>query len=320
MNWYELDPLVCLAPMEHYSDSPFRQIVREVAPHVPVFTEFISVDGLKHNPEKVSKKYRFNEAENPFIVQLFGGDPDHFVNAVKMLEAHNIAGIDINMGCPAHQVVKCQFGAALIQNQDRAFRIAEACVKASKVPISVKTRLGWTDEEDILTFGKGFEECGVKAITVHGRTYKQAFSGDANWEPIYELKRRVKTMKVIGNGDINSGQFALDKINNLDGVMVGHHSFGNPWLLQEVYLSLKNGKHTPINPPLEERIPFILKHVSLALDYKEDERRTMIEMRKHLGSYMRAVHAGKDVRGKLVRVEKPEEVPAILDEFMKSKT
>lgn len=297
--------------MEHYSDSPFRQIVRKASPHTVVYTEFISVDGLKYNPKKVSKKYSYNPIENPLVVQLFGGDPEFFINAVKMLEEVDIAGIDINMGCPAHRVVKCQYGAALIQNAPQAWKIAEACVKATKRPVTVKTRLGWTKNDEVIEFAKGFEQVGVKAIAIHGRTYKQGFSGEADWEPMYKVKENATDMKVIGNGDIDSGQFALDKIGNLDGVMVGHHTFGNPWLLEEVYQSLETGSAVEIRPDFKEKIPWILEHCDLQVAYKGEEI-GIREIRKQLSEYCKGFDGARELRSKLVRVNTLQEIKDII--------
>jgi nifR3 family TIM-barrel protein len=299
--------------MEHYSDSPFRQIVRKASPETVVYTEFISVDGLKYNPKKVSKKYSYDPIENPLIVQLFGGDPDHFVNAVKMLEEVDIAGIDINMGCPAHRVVKCQYGAALIQDAPQAWKIAEACVKATDRPVTVKTRLGWAKNDEVIEFSKGFEQVGVKAIAIHGRTYKQGFSGEADWEPMYKTKEALSEMKVIGNGDINCGQFAIDKIGNLDGVMVGHHTFGNPWLLEEVHRSLKTGKEVQIRPSFIEKIPWILEHCDLQVDYKGEEIGVR-EIRKQLGEYTKGFDGARELRSRLVRVDTLAQIKEILQE------
>lgn len=311
MSWFESTPLVCLAPMEDYSDTAFRQMVRKAAAEVIVFTEFISVDGLHHNPTEVRRKHHFEKHEKPIVVQLFGNNPDYFVEAIKHLEELGVDGVDINMGCPAHRIVKCQYGAGLLQNPELAWEIARKVVKETNTPISVKTRLGWEDKEQILEFAKGFEDAGISVITLHGRTYKQGFSGEADWEPMYRLKEKIKHMKVIGNGDIHSGQEALDKIGNLDGVMVGRMSFGNPWALKEVYDSLKNGKHTPCEPSFEERIPWILEHCKLTIKYK-GEKKAMLEMRKQLGAYVKGIEGAKEMRGRLVRVESLEEVEEIL--------
>jgi len=311
-NWYDEFPLVCLAPMENYTDTSCRQIVRQVAPKVVLFTEFMSVDGLFYNPVKSKRKLQFASVENPVIVQLFGNKPERFVHAAKILQKYNIAGIDINMGCPAHKVVKNQHGAALLLNPDLAWKIAEEVQKVTSLPISIKTRLGWGEADDLVSFIQGFQKRGIKIVTIHGRTYKQGFSGTANWNPIYNLKEKVD-IKVIGNGDIKSGADALSQKKNLDGVMIGRGSFGNPWLLEEVYQSLKQSKIIKINPSFVERIPVILEHVRLSIQEK-DGKYGVLEMRKHLAAYVKGFDGAKSLRNKLVLVDTYEDVRMLLSE------
>jgi len=233
-NWKkERRPYICLAPMAGYTDSAFRQIIKEIAPNSILFSEMVSSDGLKYNSRTNQNLIKFKRLEKPLIVQLFGKVPENFAIAAKIVEEMGADGIDINMGCPAHKVVKSNHGAALIKNPKLAQEIIQATVEASNLPVSVKTRLGWENEESLIDFGKMIEKSGAKVVTIHGRTYKQGFSGSANWKPIYELKKELK-ISVIGNGDICSIEDAKEKLKNLDGFMVGRATFGNPWLMQEL--------------------------------------------------------------------------------------
>ncbi|MEN9560980.1 MAG: hypothetical protein RIQ56_253, partial [Candidatus Parcubacteria bacterium] len=236
-------------------------------------------------------------------------------------------GIDINMGCPAAKVVSSCHGSALIRDPDLAARLVEATVKAVKIPVSVKTRLGWDTHETLIPFCKRLVDAGAQAFAIHGRRYHDKFSGKANWEPIYALKEAVK-VPVIGNGDIASGADAVGRIGNLDGVMVGRGTFGNPWVMAEIVNSLTrlfvdsnrineltnqpvNESATATTLSFEDKIPVILEHCELAVRLK-GERRGMLEMRRHLSSYVKGFDGAREMREKLIRVERLEDAKAIL--------
>ena len=237
-NWEKLrKPYVILAPMAGYTDSSFRQLIKEIAPPVVCITELISADGLSYGSWKTEAMLKFNEIERPHILQLFGKKIEHFAKAVKIAESMGFDGVDINMGCPARKVVNSMHGSALIKTPDLAFEIVETCVKNTKLPVSVKTRLGWEDDSTLDDFCLGLQNAGAQMITIHGRTTKQAFTGQANWEPIYRVKKKL-SIPVTGNGDIMSGEMAKERLKNLDGVMVGRATFGNPWIMGEVCLAL----------------------------------------------------------------------------------
>lgn len=273
------------------------------------------------------------DIERPFIVQVFGHDPQHFLEAAKIIEQLGADGIDINMGCPAAKVVSSCHGAALIQKPELAAELVHATKKAVSIPVSVKTRLGWHTSDTLINFCTALEQAGAEALAIHGRTYHEKFTGKANWEPIYELKKHVK-VPVIGNGDISCAQDALDKIGNLDGVMVGRGTFGNPWVMKDVGDALASrltgllvNSSEPINQltntpsaqltptvqsmSFEEKIPFILEHCELAVRIK-GEKRGMLEMRRHLSSYVKGFDGASEMRKKLVVVETFNEAKAIL--------
>ena len=204
-SWFEVKrPIVCLAPMDGVTNSAYRQIVRSLSKDVILFSEFTSVDGLVRS-EHVRLRLDYEPCEHPFFMQLFGNSPEIFAEASRMVEERGIWGVDINMGCPAKKIVHSQHGSALMQNPDAACRIVEEIRKACSLEVSVKTRLGWKDEKNLITFAKALESAGASMLTIHGRTYNQAFKGESDWQPIYELKRHL-TIPVIGNGDIRSGQ------------------------------------------------------------------------------------------------------------------
>lgn len=307
--------MICLAPMAGVTDASYRQLIKRLAPETIVYTEFLSTDAIHYGAKRTMDMISFDkEAEYPFIVQVFGKEPDHFLSAARVIESMGADGIDINMGCPAAKVVSSCHGSALIKNADLAKRLVEATKKEVSIPVSVKTRLGWDCIDDLVPFCQGLVNAGADALAIHGRTYEGKFGGQADWEPIYELKKNV-SVPVIGNGDICSAQDAVEKIQNLDGVMVGRGTFGNPWVMKDICDALihkkENVEPTVSSISFEEKIPFIIEHCKLAVETK-GQKRGMLEMRRHLASYVRGIDGASDLRSKLVRVESVEEVEGIL--------
>jgi tRNA-dihydrouridine synthase B len=316
-NWKTIKkPYVMLAPMAGYTDSAFRRIVKGIAPNVICVTELISVDGLAYETKKTLEMLRFHKSEQPNILQLFGKKLEHFKEAVKMAEDLGFSGVDINMGCPARKVVNSMHGSALIKTPDLAFKIVETCVKNTKLPVSVKTRLGWSDDSGLLEFTKGLENAGAQMITIHGRTSRQWFSGIADWKPIYEVKKHLK-IPVTGNGDIFTVEDALKKIDGLDGIMVGRGAVGNPWLLGEISVALKaNGRKKIIPRPesFDGMKKTIMDHARFNVElYGED--RGVREMRKIFGMYIKGFPGAAKFRSKLVLVNTLKEAKDILDEI-----
>ncbi|MDO8648912.1 MAG: tRNA-dihydrouridine synthase [Candidatus Peregrinibacteria bacterium] len=329
-------PIVALAPMAGVTDASYRQIIKRVAPEVIVFTEFLSTDAIAYGAKRTIDMLHFDPAlERPFIVQVFGHDPAHFLEAAKVIEDLGADGIDINMGCPAAKIVSSCHGSALIREPALAAELVHATVKAVRIPVSVKTRLGWDRTDTLIPFCKSLIEAGASAFSIHGRRFCDKFSGAANWEPIYELKREV-SVPVIGNGDIRTADDALAKIGNLDGVMVGRGTFGNPWVMADIVTALRGNSFTrllvdssePINESTNKRInesisspitaltfvekvPFILEHCALAVRFK-GERRGILEMRRHFASYVKGFDGAREMREELMKVERMEEVKAIL--------
>lgn len=304
-------PVVSLAPMAGVTDASYRQLIKRIAPEVVVYTEFLSTDALAYGAKRTMEMLAFDASiERPFIVQVFGDTPQHFLEAAKVIESIGADGIDINMGCPAAKVVSSCHGAALIKNPKLAAELVHATKKAVNIPVSVKTRLGWDRVDTLIDFCTGLEAAGADAFAIHGRRYCDKFTGKADWTQIYELKKNV-AVPVFGNGDVNSAQDALDKIGNLDGVMVGRGTFGNPWLMREICDAFAN-KDAPVVPKtFLEKLPMIIEHCELSVAIK-GERLGMLEMRRHLSSYVKGFDGAADLRGKLVRVEKLAEAKALL--------
>jgi tRNA-dihydrouridine synthase B len=305
-------PIVALAPMAGVTDASYRQLIKTLAPGVIVYSEFLSTDALAYRGKKTKQMMEFDPAlERPFIVQVFGKRPEHFVEAAKVVEQMGADGIDINMGCPAAKVVSSAHGSALLKSPGLAAELVAAAVKAVSIPVSVKTRLGWDTADTLIPFCTLMVEAGASALAVHGRRYVDKFGGASDWMPIYELKKNVD-VPVIGNGDILSGADAVAKLGNLDGVMIGRGTFGNPWLMKEVWDALHGTPKTVTGmTSFAQKIPFIIEHCRLAVKMK-GERKGMLEMRRHLASYVRGIPGAAELRAKLVRVESVREVEEIL--------
>jgi tRNA-dihydrouridine synthase B len=301
--------------MAGVTDASYRQFIKSIAPETVVYTEFLSTDAIHYGADRTLKMIDFDPAlERPFIVQVFGHDPDHFLTAAKIIEEMGADGIDINMGCPAAKVVSSCHGAALLKDADLAARLVEATVKAVKIPVSVKTRLGWSTTTDLIPFCKRLVDSGAQALAIHGRRYCDKFTGKADWNPIYELKKNV-SVPVIGNGDVLTVKDALEKIGNLDGVMVGRGTFGNPWLLKDIQDAFHDRSAVP-SPTVErltfmEKVPYILNHCALAVKIK-GERTGMLEMRRHLCGYVKGFPGASELRQRLMKIETLEGTAAAL--------
>ena len=309
-------PIVALAPMAGVTDASYRQFIKRLAPEAVLYTEFLSTDAIHYGARKTMDMLSFDATlERPFIVQVFGHDPEHFLTAAKVIEQLGADGIDINMGCPAAKVVSSCHGAALLQKPDLAAELVHATKKAVSIPVSVKTRLGWNSKQTLIPFCQKLVEAGAEALAIHGRRYCDKFTGAADWEPIYELKRAVN-VPVIGNGDIKTAADAVAKLGNLDGVMVGRGTFGNPWLLNDIHRALQGDSEPLTRPTIDtmafrDKIPHILEHCELAVRIK-GERRGVLEMRRHLSSYVKGFSGAAELRAKLVLAESLDETRRLL--------
>ncbi len=305
--WKKLNkPIIGLSPMDGYSDSAFRRVCKAVNPNIITITEFTSADGIHHNAKKLTQKLSFDPSEQPIIAQIFGKNTDTFISAAKVVEDMGFTGIDINMGCPSKKVVKSEHGVALRRNMKHAFLLIESLANATSLPVSVKTRLGWSDASDLIEFGKGAETAGAQMICIHGRTYLEPYNVPAQWDPIYELKETL-TIPVIGNGGITSYTDGLSKLGNLDGILIGQATFGNPWIFDSAEKNI----------PFSEKIPLIIQHANWLIEDK-GLRVGIREIRKHLVQYIKSINGAKAIRSALVRVESVQEIESILNKLLTS--
>ena len=309
-------PILALAPMAGYTDTAYRQLIKGIEPRAICFTEFTSADGIVYDSKMTLKQLDFNpEEEKPLVAQIFGKKPEHFAEAARRIEAMGIDAIDINMGCPAKKVISSDHGSALLKNPCHAMKLVEACAKATRLPVSVKTRIG-ADQLNLpwfIQFCKDLESAGISLLTIHGRTAKQMYTDQADWEPIYEVKRHLK-IPVIGNGDIRSASDAVQKLGNLDGVMVGRGTMGNPWLMAEIAAAFYGNSYAPPTT-FEEKLPTYLRHAELCAESKGEER-GMKEMRKHFVQLIRGFDGASEYRAQVVQISTLEEARRILYEIL----
>lgn len=300
--------------MAGYTDSPYRQLVKTIEPNVLCFTEFTSVDALKYGNKKAQQRVEFRKEEGwPIMAQIFGSKASHFVEAAQFLEQKGVDAIDINMGCPAKNIMSSDCGSALLNDPELAFDIVRETVKATSLEVSVKTRIGTKnyDPDFFIPFCKSLESLGAKALTIHGRTAREMYTGESDWEPIYKVKEAL-SIPVLGNGDIRSIEDAERKIKNLDGVMIGRGTFGNPWLMAEVYGALHGKNYTPPQS-FAEKLPLYRMHCELMVEVK-GERQGCLQMRKHLASLIKGFPGASLLRDRAVRVESLQEAFDVLEE------
>lgn len=302
--WNKIEkPIVALAPMDGYTDSAYRQVVKKVAPNVMCFSEFYSADWLVHSKFLADSVLPHAESEKPLIIQIFGKEPEMFAKAAQIIERYNIAGIDINMWCPAKKVVKSWHGSGLIINQDTAFKIIETINKATKLPISVKTRLSFDWWQWLLDFAKWLESAWASLLTVHGRTAKQAYTWVADFAQIYEVKKHL-SIPVVCNWDIKNYDDWMNKLQNLDWFMMWRRSFGNPW-------AFLPGNY---KPSLWEILDIMEFHAAKLIESKW-EKRASLEVRKHLVLYLREFPGVRNYRKAMVTVNNLEEVQIIINQI-----
>lgn len=290
-----------LAPMEDVSDPPFRYVCKQGGADL-MYTEFISSEGLIRNAAKSSHKLDIFEYERPIGIQLYGGNIDSMVEAAKIAETVKPDLIDINYGCPVKGIACKGAGAALLQDIPKMTAMTKAVVDAVKLPVTVKTRLGWDDStKNIMEVAVRLQDVGIKALTIHGRTRAQMYKGPAQWEMIADVKNNpFVSIPVFGNGDIDSPQKALDYKNRygIDGIMIGRASIGNPWIFREIKHFLKTG--LPLEKPtLEERVETCKAHLLKSVEWKNNIV-GILEMRRHYANYFKGLDHFKEHRMQLV--------------------
>ncbi len=303
-----------LAPMEDVSDPPFRALCKENGADV-VYTEFISSEGLIRDAAKSVIKLDIYEKERPVGIQIFGADKEAMLKSVEIVEKTQPDIIDINFGCPVKKVVSKGAGAGILKDVDLMVSLTEAMVKHTKLPITVKTRLGWDhDSIRIVEVAERLQDVGCQAISIHGRTRAQMYKGDADWRPIAEVKNNPRMhIPVFGNGDVNTPERAVEMRDRygLDGAMIGRASIGYPWFFNEVKHYFKTGEHLP-RPDISERVDVAKRHLQMSVDWK-GEKLGILETRRHYTNYFRGIPNFKPYRKTLVTSENLHEIYNTLD-------
>ncbi len=299
--------------MEDVTDSPFRVICREYGADVLV-TEFIAAEGLIRDAVKSNNKMRFEPCERPIGIQIFGENVESMMRAAAVAEAANPDFIDLNFGCPVRKIVMKGGGAALLQDIPKMIRMTEAVVKSTRLPVTVKTRLGWDDaHKDIVDIAEQLQDAGISAIAIHGRTRAQLYGGEADWTLIGEVKHNPRMqIPVFGNGDVDSGPKAEEMKNRfgVDGILIGRAATGNPWIFREIKAWLAS--HSIPEPPLiSERVDVVRRHLAASIPYK-GERATLYEIRKLYSGYFRGIPNFRSWRMKMVTAATTAEVLDIL--------
>lgn len=306
--------------MEDVSDPPFRALCKEQGADV-VYTEFISSEGLIRSAQKSVMKLDIFEKERPVGIQIFGANLDSMLQSVDIVESVKPDIIDINFGCPVKKVVSKGAGAGILKDIDLMVKLTREMCKRTKLPITIKTRLGWDENSiKIVEVAERLQDVGAKAIAIHGRTRAQMYKGNADWTLISEVKNNQRmSIPVFGNGDINSPEKAriMRDEYGLDGAMIGRTTIGNPWFFKEVKQYLKNGE-TIESPSISQRITTAKRHLEMSIKWK-GERLGLLETRRHYSNYFKGIPNFKPYRTRLVTSDAIEDIMDVFQELESKK-
>ena len=305
-----------LAPMEDITDPSFRMVCKQYGADF-MYTEFISSDGLIRNGDKSIRKLNIYEFERPIGIQLYGHLIDAMTEAAIIAEEKKPELIDINFGCPVKKIANRGAGAGMLRNLPLMIEMSSAIVKSVKLPVTVKTRLGWDDDnKNILEVTKRLQDTGIQAITIHGRTRAQLYKGSADWTLIGEVKNNPAIkIPVIGNGDIDSPVKAKDMFDRygVDGIMIGRAAVGRPWIFRDIRHYLNTGELLS-EPTVKEKADLALYHFNLSLEHKEGKK-AIFEMRRHFSNYFKGLPNFKETRLRLLTCQEEDEIKSIIMEI-----
>ncbi len=305
-----------LAPMEDITDPSFRYICKKFGADV-MYTEFISSDGLIREGAKSLRKLTIFDYERPIGIQLYGHVIESMIEATYLAQEANPELIDLNYGCPVRKIAHRGAGAGMLQNIPHMLKMTREIVRASNLPVTVKTRLGWDDENKIITeLAEQLQDCGISALTVHGRTRSQMYKGTADWTLIGEIKENPAiTIPVIGNGDVDSPQKAKEMFEryDVDGIMIGRGAIGKPWIFRDIKHYLKTGEIIP-DPTVAEKVEVARQQFEKSLEWKS-EPVGIFEMRRHFSNYFKGIPDFKETRIRLLTTLDVQSIHNILDEI-----
>lgn len=308
---------VLLAPMEDVTDPSFRLICREQGAAM-VYTEFVSAEALVRDIKSTTRKLTIDDRERPVAIQIYGREPEAMVQAARIVEEAQPDIIDLNFGCPVKKVAAKGAGAGMLRDIPKMLDITRRVVEAVSIPVTAKTRLGWDCENKIICdLGPMLQDCGIKALAVHGRTRSQMYTGDADWTLIGQLKADPRMeIPIIGNGDITTPEQAQNAFDTygVDAIMIGRASFGAPWIFHDVRQMLDTGSYTPLSVP--EKLELLKRQIRESID-RIDEYRGILHIRRHLASspLFKGLPDFRQTRIRMLRIEKEQELLDLLDEI-----
>ncbi|MBQ5663972.1 MAG: tRNA dihydrouridine synthase DusB [Bacteroidaceae bacterium] len=309
---------VFLAPMEDVTDAAFRLMCKGFGADM-VYTEFVSSDALIRDVNRSVQKLNICDEERPVAIQIYGNEVEPMVEAARRVEAARPDILDINFGCPVKKVARKGAGAGMLQNIPKLLQITKAVVDAVNIPVTVKTRLGWDDNSKVIVeLAEALQDCGIAALTVHGRTRAQMYTGEADWTLIGKIKENPRMrIPIIGNGDITTPERAKECFERygVDAVMIGRASFGRPWIFREVKHYLENGEHVaPFS--FKETMDILRRQVMDSVE-RLDERRGILHIRRHLAAtpLLKGLADFRPMRIAMLRAEKLDELFSILDKI-----
>lgn len=307
---------IFLAPMEDITDPSFRYVCKKFGADM-MYTEFISSEGLIRDGGKSIKKLELFDYDRPVGIQLYGHIIENMVEAAKMATTAAPELIDINYGCPVRKIATRGAGAGMLQDIPKMLEMTKEIVKATHLPVTVKTRLGWDDDSKIIVeLAEQLQDCGIAALTIHGRTRAQMYRGEADWTLIGKVKNNPRMhIPIIGNGDVTSPQIAKEMFDNygVDGIMIGRAAVGRPWIFRDIKHYLKHGE-LPLPLSLEEKVELARMHLLKSIERKGD-RTGILEMRRHFSTYFKGLPHFKETRLKLVTSTELEELMQLLDQI-----
>jgi len=309
-NVHIAQPLA-LAPMAEVTDTYYRSLIKELGGVGLVVSEFISAEGLTRKNDRSHQMLAFDENERPVAIQIYGGDPERMDDAAAIVEAQGVDIVDVNMGCPVKKVVNSGAGSALLKDFDKAARVVEKIKAAVKIPVTVKVRKGW-ESDDVIPLLKRFEDLGVAAIAVHGRTRSEAYTGASDWNYIAQVKSELK-IPVWGNGDVKTAADAIRMFEqtNVDGVMIGRAALHNPFIFRDIHAYV-NGEES-IENEIERRIDAMQKYLSKIDTAPQIDKWKLHKARTVIGWFSKGIPHGKDIRNGLQEITAVADVQRLLD-------
>ncbi len=307
-----IDPPLALAPMAEVTDTYYRSLIKELGGVGLVVSEFISAEGLTRKNDRSHQMLTFSEAERPVAIQIYGGDPDRMDEAAAIVEAEGVDIVDINMGCPVKKIVNSGAGSGMLKDFDKAARVVEKIRKRVKIPVTVKVRKGW-ETDNVLPLLKRFEEIGVAAIAIHGRTRNEAYTGASDWDYIAEVKREL-AIPVFGNGDVKTPADAIHMFENtgVDGVMIGRAALHNPFIFRDIHAYVSGAPM--VGNEVERRVEAMQRYLAKIEAAPQVDKWKLHKARTVIGWFSKGIPHGKDIRAGLQEISCVADVQRLLDQ------